>query len=687
MNEIVIGMAHRGRLNVLANIMEKKLHEIFADFEDDRPEANIGRGDVKYHLGYSTDRVTDNGHEVHLTLTFNPSHLEFVNPVVEGRVRAKQDRHGDVDRTHVLPLLVHGDAAFAGQGIVAETLNLSQLPGYHTGGSIHVVINNQVGFTTLPVDSRSTRYCTDITRMLRCPVFHVNGEDPEAVAQVVRLATEYRQRYHEDVVIDLYCYRKHGHNEGDEPRFTQPVMYGAVDEKQSVREVYVQRLLGSGKVTEQRAEEIKDKRRVELEAALQETRNGDYVARVNSMQGLWTKYVGGRDEDVEDVDTGLPLETLEDLLVKANSVPEGFSVNRKIRRLFEQRIDHGLNDKPFDWGTAEILAFASLVAEGTRIRVTGQDSRRGTFSHRHAVVYDSTNGKTWTPLDHVAEGQSEFEIYDSALSEAGVLGFEFGFSLDSPDVLTVWEAQFGDFVNGAQVIIDQFIASSEDKWHRLSGLVMLLPHGFEGQGPEHSSARLERFLIQCAEDNLQVCNLTSPAQYFHVLRRQMLRPWRKPLIVMAPKSLLRHPRARSTLRELAEGTFQRIIPDPQVEASKARRVLMCSGKVYYDLLQAREEREAHDVGIVRLEQLYPLRKSELEKILSAYPDGTDLVWVQEEPWNMGAWFFISSRVSGMLGDRLRLRCVAREESASPATGSHASHVLEQKRLMETAFES
>ena len=684
-DEIVIGMAHRGRLNVLANIMDKKLHEIFADFEDQRPEANIGRGDVKYHLGYSTDRVTDTGRQVHLTLSFNPSHLEFVDPVVEGRVRAKQDRRHDRERIRVLPLLVHGDGAFAGQGIVAETLNLSQLDGYTTGGTIHVVINNQVGFTTLPNDARSTRYCTDLTRMLRCPVFHVNGEDPEAVAQVVRLATEFRQRFHKDVVVDLYCYRKHGHNEGDEPRFTQPVMYAAVDRKHSVRDVYVQKLVGLGKITEARAAEISDKRRVELESALQETRQGEFYASVSSMQGIWSRYVGGADADVPDVSTALPLDRLKDLLQRAHAFPEGFRINKKIKRLFDQRIESGLEGKPFDWGTAEILAYASLLAEGTRIRLSGQDSRRGTFSHRHAVIYDEENGKPWSPLAHVGDPPGGFEVYDSPLSEAGVLGFDFGFSLDSPDVLTLWEAQFGDFVNSAQVIIDQFLASSEDKWHRLSGLVMLLPHGFEGQGPEHSSARLERFLTQCAEDNMQVCNLTTPAQMFHCLRRQILRPWRKPLIVMTPKSLLRHPRARSTLTELAEGEFQRIVPDTDVDPASARRLILCSGKVYYDLVQAREERDAHDVAIVRLEQLYPLRPAEVRATLAPYRDGLDLVWVQEEPWNMGGWFFISSRLPRMIEGRLPLRVVAREESASPATGSHASHLLEQTRLLDSAF--
>jgi 2-oxoglutarate dehydrogenase E1 component len=680
--EVVIGMAHRGRLNVLANIMGKNLEDIFADFEDESPELKLGRGDVKYHLGYSSDRVTAAGKKVHLTLSFNPSHLEFVNPVVEGRVRAKQDRASDIEHASVLPLLVHGDAAFAGQGIVAETLNLGGLDGYSTGGTIHVVINNQIGFTTVPRDSRSTRYCTDITRMLRCPVFHVNGEDPEAVAQVVSLAAEFRQRYRKDVVIDLYCYRKYGHNEGDEPRFTQPIMYGAVDAKRTVREVYVAELVSTGKISKAQADEIVERRRVELEAALQETRTSRHHAKVSSMEGLWSKYKAGADATVPDVETKVPRPRLEELARLVNHVPDGFRAHAKVRRLYEQRQKSIVDGDPFDWGTAEILAYATLVTEGTRVRLTGQDSRRGTFSHRHAVIYDVKNGTPHTPLANLAPDQASFTVVDSALSEAGVLGFEFGYSLDSPDALVLWEAQFGDFANGAQVIIDQFILSSEDKWFRLSGLVMLLPHGFEGQGPEHSSARLERFLSQCAEDNIQVVNLTTPAQIFHCLRRQVLRPWRKPLVVMSPKSLLRHPGARSTIDDLANGGFQRIIPDATVDAKKVKRVLLCSGKVYYDLAQAREERKRDDVAIVRLEQLYPLRESELREAVDRHGDA-ELMWVQEEPWNMGAWFFIHARVPGLLGRNLA--CVARDESASPATGSKAAHDIEQKRLLDQAL--
>jgi len=686
-SEVVLGMAHRGRLNVMVNIMEMNVREIFAGFEDDNPELHLGGGDVKYHLGYSLDRKTSSGHQVHLTLTFNPSHLEFVNPVVEGRVRAKQDRRGDTERRHVLPLLIHGDAAFIGQGIVAETLNLSELQAYETGGTVHVVINNQIGFTTLPQDSRATRYCTDITRMLRCPVFHVNGEDPEAVAQVTKLAAEYRQRFHRDVVIDLYCYRKYGHNEGDEPRFTQPTMYAAVDDKKTVREVYVSRLIETGRIDQERADQIEKQRRQDLEDALDETREGDYALLPSSMEGLWNGYSGGLESGVEDASTSVPRERLEMLLDKLTSVPDWFTPHKRLKRflLDKQRkiLDTG---EGIDWGTAENLAMASLLADKVRVRLTGQDCRRGTFSHRHAVIFDSETGRRYTRLGHLTTDQAGLEIYDSPLSEAGVLGFEWGYSLDTPDALVMWEAQFGDFANSAQVIIDQFISSSEDKWHRLSGLVMLLPHGFEGMGPEHSSARLERFLGLCAEDNMMVVNCTTPAQIFHCLRRQVVRPWRKPLVVMTPKSLLRHRRAVSTMDDLAEGGFQRVVPetDDNVKPEKVKRVILCSGKVYYDLLEAREEREQTDVALVRIEQLYPYRPDEIRSIVETYPEDADLCWVQEEPWNMGAWFFMRARLPEIFGVR-PIRCVARTESASPATGSSAAHKLEQKRLVDEAL--
>ncbi|HJK89284.1 MAG TPA: 2-oxoglutarate dehydrogenase E1 component, partial [Polyangiaceae bacterium LLY-WYZ-15_(1-7)] len=685
--EIVLGMAHRGRLNVMVNIMEMNVRDIFAGFDDDNPELHLGRGDVKYHLGYSIDRPTAAGKNVHITLTFNPSHLEFVNPVVEGRVRAKQDRRGDAERRHVLPLLIHGDAAFIGQGIVAETLNLSELPAYKSGGTLHVVINNQIGFTTLPEDSRSTRYCTDITRMLRCPVFHVNGEDPEAVAQVVRLATEYRQRFHKDVVIDLYCYRKYGHNEGDEPRFTQPTMYAAVDSKKTVREIYIDRLVERGSITRQDAADIAERRRKDLDDALEESRTGDYALLPVSMTGLWTGYKGGRDRDVPDVATRVKRERLDQLLDALTTAPDWFTPHSRLKRflLDKQRkvLESGEN---VDWGTAENLAMASLLADGVRVRLTGQDVRRGTFSHRHAVIYDVNTGRRYTRLGHVTENQAGLEIYDSPLSESGVLGFEWGYSLDSPDALVAWEAQFGDFANGAQVIIDQFLSSSEDKWHRLSGLTLLLPHGFEGMGPEHSSARLERFLGLCAEDNMQIVNCTTPAQIFHVLRRQVIRPWRKPLVVMTPKSLLRHRRAVSTMDELAEGEFQRVIGevDERIDPKKVRKVILCSGKVYYDLLDAREKREIDDVALLRVEQLYPYRPEELQAAVGRFPKKAELVWVQEEPWNMGAWFFLRARFPDIFGKR-DIQCVSRPESASPATGSGAAHKLEQSRLMDEAF--
>jgi len=684
-DEVVIGMAHRGRLNVLANILGKPIKQIFAGFEDANPEEQLGRGDVKYHLGYSRDHHTKSGRTVHMTLTFNPSHLEFVNPVVEGRVRAKQDRRGDLARKKVLPLVIHGDAAFMGQGIVSETLNLANLDGYTTGGTIHVVINNQIGFTTIPGDSRSSRYCTDITRMLRVPVFHVNGEDPEAVAQVVTLAVEYRQRFQRDVVIDLFCYRKYGHNEGDEPRFTQPVMYDAIDRKKTVRETYVARLAAKGNITEAGAEKIEKDCLQRLENALEETRSGAAPAAPDWMQGVWKDYLGGPDRHNPDVETAVPRERLVELQRRISDLPEGFEANRKVARLLKQRLNAVETGDGFDWGTAEHLAFATLVSEGTSVRFTGQDARRGTFSHRHAVVFDTRDGRPHVPVQAVIADDASFEICDSPLSEQGCLGFEFGYSMDSPDVLVVWEAQFGDFVNGGQVIIDQFIASSEDKWHRLSGLVMLLPHGFEGQGPEHSSARLERFLALCAEDNMQVCNLTTPAQYFHALRRQVHRPWRKPLVIMSPKSLLRHPKARSTIADLADGGFQPVIPDPDVRGKKTRRVLLCTGKVYYDLRVARDEQDDPDVAIVRLEQLYPLRDERLMEVLGDYPKGTEVVWVQEEPWNMGAWYFVDTHLPRILGDRHSLRCVSRPESASPATGSAASHKLEQARLVEEAL--
>jgi len=680
--EIVIGMAHRGRLNVLANIMGKNVREIFAAFRDSNPERNLGRGDVKYHLGASCDRNTSSGRSIHLSLAFNPSHLEFVNPVVEGRVRAKQDRG---KRLGVMPLLIHGDAAFMGQGIIPETLNMAGLEGYATGGTIHLVVNNQIGFTTLPQDSRSTRYCTDISRMIKVPVFHVNGEDPEAVIQVTRLAIEFRQRFGKDVVIDMLCYRRYGHNEGDEPRFTQPVMYQLIDQKPTVRQVYVDKLARSGQITLEVGNSLKAERQAALELALEEEKKGDYLRAPSALEGIWTAYCGGPDANVTEADTRISEERLIELATSLSQLPSTFQANSKIKAILDTRRERIASGQPFDWGTAEHLAFASLVAEGRRVRLSGQDARRGTFSHRHATLFDTQSGQRYTPLANLASASGgSFEVYDSPLSEQGVLAFDYGYSLDCPEGLVIWEAQFGDFANGAQVIIDQFIVSAEDKWLRLSGLVMLLPHGYEGQGPEHSSARIERFLQLSASDNIQVCNLTTPAQIFHALRRQVLRKWRKPLVIFSPKSILRHKEATSTTRDLAEGQFHRVIGDTETDPRNVKRVLLCSGKVYYDLVEARRASKRDDIAIVRLEQLYPLNEA-LTEALSVYADGTRLIWVQEEPRNMGAWYFLHANLRGVIGDRLPLSVVSRPAAASPATGSKASHDLEQKRLLSEAF--
>ena len=682
--EVVIGMAHRGRLNVLVNVMGKSARQVFREFADEDADEFRGRGDVKYHLGYSNDRRTVHGHDLHLSLCFNPSHLEFVGPVVLGRVRAKQDRRGDAERRRVLGIVIHGDAAIAGQGVAQELFNLSDLDGYETGGTVHIVVNNQIGFTTPPEAGRSTKYCTDVARMLQTPVFHVNGESPEAVAQVVRLAMDYRAEFQTDVIVDMYCYRRYGHNEGDEPAFTQPQMYDRIRKRKSVREGYLDHLLALGGVSREEADEIEQKRGRDLETELDESRQIK-LSGPSSGAGVWQPYRGGDDADVEEVETGVPLVRLAELLRRASEVPEGFGLHRKLQRFFDQRRQMADGERPLDWGTAETLALSSLLVGGAAVRLTGQDSRRGTFSHRHAFLHDGETGEIFAPMAHLEDGQGSFQIWDSPLSEIGVLGFEYGYSLDSPEGLCAWEAQFGDFCNVAQVIIDQFITSSEDKWSRLSGLVMLLPHGFEGQGPEHSSARLERFLTLAAEDNIQVVNLTTPAQYFHCLRRQVLRPLRKPLVVMSPKSLLRHPRAVSTLGELSEGGFERVIADVSVEPASVRKVLLTSGKLYWELVEAREERERQDVAIVRVEQLYPLREEHLEAALGRYGDDVTVAWVQEEPANMGASVYFHDNFGPRLLGRWPLQRICRPASASPATGSKAAHVQEQAELIEQAF--
>ncbi len=688
-DEIVLAMAHRGRLNVLANIMGKNPRDIFREFEDTDPELYFGSGDVKYHLGHSSDFVTASGRKVHLSLCFNPSHLEFVNPVAIGRTRGKQDRVGDVARSRKIAVLIHGDAAFAGEGIIQETLNLSQLDAYTTGGTLHIVVNNQIGFTTPPSQGRSTTYATDVAKMLQIPIFHVNGEDPEAVAQVVRLAMDFRDTFLRDVVIDMYGYRRYGHNETDEPAFTQPLLYRAIAERKSVRDGYLEHLLGLGGVTREEADHIAVERREHLERELGAARRPDYKRSQDWLGGFWQGYRGGPEADIAEVDTSLPRARLQALLEKQTELPEGFHPHKQIDKLLGSRRAMARGEKNLDWGAAEALAFASLVTDGVRVRLTGQDAARGTFSHRHAVLHDFENGQPYMPLCHLEPGQAPIEIYNSALSEAAVLGFEYGYSLDWPDALVLWEAQFGDFANAAQIIIDQFIVSAEDKWKRLSGLVLLLPHGFEGQGPEHSSARLERFLTLAAEENIQIAQPTTPAQCFHLLRRQAIRQWRKPLVVLTPKSLLRHPQATSPLEDCAEGRFQRVIPDGRTAAArvikKTTRLLLCTGKVFYDLDKRRHELGRDDVEIVRVEQLYPLPDVYLHAAVDHLEDGTPALWVQEEPENMGAWRTIKARFGSMLFGRFPLVGVCRAESASPATGSASCHKLEQQQLLERAF--
>jgi 2-oxoglutarate dehydrogenase E1 component len=687
-DEIVLAMPHRGRLNVLANILGKRPAAIFREFEDRDAKLYIGGGDVKYHKGFHRDWRTAAGKRVHVALMFNPSHLEFVNPVALGRLRGKQDRSGDAAREHGLAVLVHGDAAFAGEGIVQESLNMSQLDGYSVGGALHVVVNNQIGFTTPPEQGRSTTYATDVAKMLQIPIFHVNGESPEAVAQAVTLALDFRQQFKRDVVIDMYCYRRRGHNEGDEPTFTQPLMYRAIKQRKTVREGYLEHLLELGEVTREEADRIagdsRDRLLREFELKDDQGPGEPTAASKTELGNIWARYRGGPEDQVEDATTAVDADRLAELLQRLSQVPAGFTLHAKIRRLFEARTQMARGERPLDWAAGELLALATLATEGVRVRLTGQDSERGTFSHRHAVLHDFQTGERHEPLLHLAAEQAPVQVLNSPLNEAATLGFEAGYAVAFPDGLVIWEAQFGDFANAAQVIIDQFIATAEDKWKSLSGLTLLLPHGLEGTGPEHASARLERFLQAAAEDNFQVVSPTTPAQIFHVLRRQVIRPWRKPLIVMAPKSMLRHRRAVSALDDLAGGRFQRVIVDrPAVD--RIERVLVCNGKVYYDLRDERERLGRDDVAIVRLEQLYPLAVDEVESALAGFDDGTKVVWVQEEPWNMGAWPHIKLRYADRIARRWPLSEVCRLESASPATGSASSHELEQHELLERAF--
>ena len=682
--EIVLAMAHRGRLNVLANILGKPPREIFREFIDPSVAHADGSGDVKYHLGHSHDYRTRAGREVHLSLCFNPSHLEFVNPVALGRVRAKQDRGQDRERTRGMALLIHGEAALAGEGIIQEALNLERLNPYEVGGVVHVVVNNQIGFTTPPSAARSTTYATDVMKMLQMPIFHVNGDEPEAVAYAVRLALEFRARFRQDVVIDMYCYRRLGHNEGDEPSFTQPLMYQAIGNKKNIREIYLERLLSLQRVTAEEAADMEAVRVQRLERELAAARDENHVPVREELQGIWAGYQGGLEPTAEELKTGIEIPRLTHLLEAQTQLPDDFHPHPKIARAMEARRKMAVGELPLDWSAAESLVFASLATEGIHVRLSGQDSGRGTFSHRHAVLRDYQTGQKYVPLQHLGRDQAFFEIYDSPLSEAGVLGFEYGYSLDRPDGLTLWEAQFGDFSNAAQVIIDQFITTAEEKWRRLSGLVMLLPHGFEGMGPEHSSARLERFLQLGARDNIQVIYPTTPAQYFHSLRRQALRKWRKPLIVMTPKSLLRHPKSVSPREEFSKGNFLRVIADSG-PARPVKRILLCSGKIYFDLEHKRQELGRDDVAIIRLEQLYPFPEKPLQSLLAEYPAATPLTWVQEEPENMGAWWYLNLRFNQrVLGNR-PVSVVARAPAASPATGSATRHKEQQQLLLNQAF--
>ncbi len=691
LTEVVIGMAHRGRLNVLANILGKSPDQIFSEFNGPAdPQSYVSRGDVKYHMGFSSDFTTRAGNRIHLSLAFNPSHLEFVHPVVEGRVRAKQTRLGTDDRRRqVLPLVIHGDASMAGQGVVAETLNLSRLRGYDTGGTVHLVVNNQLGYTTTPEEGRSSIYCTAVAQMLDIPIFHVNGDDPEACVHVMRLATEYRQQFQSDVVVDLVCYRRYGHNEGDEPSYTQPLMYEQIRSHPPVGQLYAKALEQKQRLSAEDAEAIREGAKNHFQSAYLRAKEKSQLADPSANEGWWKGFRGGPEKGVQEVPTAISAERARSLLQHLSRVPEGFTPLRQMAKILERRGQMARGELPLDWGSAENLAYASLLTQKVHVRLTGQDTERGTFGHRNAVLHDARTGATFTALSAIETGQAVFEVFNSPLSETGCMGFEFGYSLDYPDALVLWEAQFGDFANGAQVIIDQFIVAAEQKWRRLSGLVLLLPHGYEGAGPEHSSARLERFLDMSAEDNIQVCYPTTAAQLFHLLRRQALLPWRKPLVVMTPKSLLRREEASSLLQAFTGGDWQRVLPDPvDTNPAAVSRLLLCSGKVAFDLMAHRALASDTSVGIGRIEQLYPVPRAELEALVQRYPSLRELIWVQEEPRNMGAWRFMRSHLAELAATArqpVSVSYVGRVESPSPATGFLKTHELEQHQLVQEAF--
>lgn len=683
--EVVIGMAHRGRLNVLVNVLGKSPRELFDVFEGKRDSTTTtGSGDVKYHMGFSSDIKTEQG-SLHLALAFNPSHLEIVSPVIIGSVRARQHRRQDNEHKQVLPVVIHGDAAFSGQGVVMETLNMSQTRGFTVGGTVHIIINNQVGFTTSEViDARSTPYCTDVAKMIEAPIFHVNGDDPEAVIFVTQLALDFRMQFKKDVIIDLVCYRRHGHNEADEPSATQPVMYQRIKKQTPTPKRYAEQLIAAKVCDQALVDRMIADYRATLDAGL------DVVSTIKGGSSDkfitdWSPYLNQTWE--QGVTASIPLASLQALAKKIESVPDGMTLQPQVAKMMEERRKMTQGESPLNWGYAETLAYATLLQAGYPIRLTGQDSGRGTFAHRHAVLHDYQTGKCYIPLQHINEKQANFTITDSLLSEEAVMAFEYGYATAEPTALVIWEAQFGDFANGAQVVIDQFISSGEQKWGRLCGLVLLLPHGFEGQGPEHSSARLERFLQLCAQNNMQVCVPTTPAQCFHMLRRQVLRPYRKPLIVMTPKSLLRHKLAVSTLQELAQGYFQLVIPEiDKLADEQVQRIILCSGKVYYDLLEQRRASQRSDTAIIRIEQLYPFPVVDVKRELQRYKKAKMVIWCQEEPKNQGAWYALAHRLSNCLLPTQRLEYVGREASASPAVGSNNLHLEQQQALVKQALE-
>ena len=684
--EIVIGMAHRGRLNVLVNVLGKSPQQLFSEFEGNYDVNHMqGSGDVKYHKGFSTDVRTPAGN-VHVALAFNPSHLEVVNPVVEGSVRARQQRCNDEDGSRVMPILIHGDSAFSGQGVIMETLQMSQVRGYATGGTVHVIINNQVGFTTHnPRDTRSTLYCSDPAKMIEAPIFHVNGDDPEAVIFVARLALEYRKKFHKDVVIDLVCYRRLGHNEADEPAATQPVMYQVIRQKPTTRQLYAEHLVAENVLAMPDADGMVERYRREMDEGKSQAHQAlGLIGNKHTVD--WSKYQGA--EWNETPATGVKLETLRELGSKLIKVPDNFTLHRQIARIVQDREKMTAGQLTLDWGMAETLAYASLLGEGYEIRISGQDSGRGTFFHRHAVWHDQATGSSFIPLQHLSPSQPRFTVIDSFLSEEAVMGFEYGFSTTEPNCLTIWEGQFGDFANGAQVIIDQFISSGEAKWGRLCGLTLFLPHGYEGQGPEHSSARLERFLQLAAENNMQVCVPSTPAQMFHMLRRQMTRKLRKPLVVMTPKSLLRHKLSVSALEDLSVGTFRNVIDEvDDLKAEQIKRIVFCSGKVYFDLLESRRGDAINDVAIVRIEQLYPFPTNEYAAVLRKYSNAREIVWCQEEPQNQGSWYQIRHRLQEPLSSKDQLLYAGRAPAAAPATGIPKLHNMQLQGFLDAALRS